>query len=140
MDVTAPAAIDLPFRFDDSGQVVATYDVDRQIRQRLIGIIGTNPTERVMQPDLGVGVARMVFETNPEHVVAELTVDITNQAARYEPTVAIRRIVPYPNAQKGEARLDVQYSRTDTTGRTASRFVHRAAVGSGGLIKEVRGG
>ncbi|MGW0060352.1 GPW/gp25 family protein [Streptosporangium sandarakinum] len=137
-----PIGIDLPFRFDSSGHAVTTTDVDRMIRQRLIGIIGTNPGERVMIPQLGVGVARMVFETDAATVVAELTTDISYQASRYEPTVAIREIIPYPDAAKGEARLDVRYARTDTpaSGMSGSRFVHRAVVGAGGLISEVRGG
>jgi len=143
LEAASPVAPDLPFRIDPTtGQVVVTTDVNRQIRQRLIGIIGTNPGERVMRPRIGVGVARMVFEPDPAQVTAELSVKVSDQAAQYEPSVHVRRIIPYPNARKGEALLDVEYVRRDTpsAGTAGSRYIHRAAIGAGGVIAEVRGG
>lgn|GEM_PF-3630023 len=132
-----PVAVDLPFRFEN-GQLATNRDVDRQIRQRLIAIIGTNPTERVMLPNLGVGVARFVFEPDPAQVTSDLTTEIKQQAARYEPGATITRVIPYPDAKKGEALLDVEYVRTDTPDSTrSSRFVHLATIGDGGIINEV---
>jgi len=132
-----PVAVDLPFRFEN-GQIATNRDVDRQIRQRLIAIIGTNPTERIMLPNLGVGVARFVFEPDPAQVTSDLTTEIKNQAARYEPGATIVRVIPRPNAKKGEAILDIEYERTDTPdSNRGSRFVHMAAIGPGGIVHEV---
>jgi phage baseplate assembly protein W len=137
--VRNPVSVDLPFRFGADGSLATTRDPDRQIRQRLIGLIGTNPGERVMLPRLGVGVARLVFEPDIGLVNAELTTKIKNQAATYEPGASIARVTPHPEASAGQALLDVEYTRTDTarSGQSISRYVHRAVVGPGGIIREV---
>ncbi|MDP9870463.1 MULTISPECIES: GPW/gp25 family protein [Streptosporangium] len=119
--------------------MTTTRNVDRQILQRLVTIIATNPTERVMMPEFGVGVARMVFEPDPSTVVADLSIDVAEQAALYEPGAVITKLTPYPEPSKGMALLDVGFKRTDTpdSGVAASRFVHRGVVGPGGTVSEV---
>ncbi|GAA2322235.1 hypothetical protein GCM10010149_89230 [Nonomuraea roseoviolacea subsp. roseoviolacea] len=135
----SPVAIDQPLRFGPGGQLVTTRDVPHQIYQRLLAIIATNPTERVMMPTFGVGVARMVFEPDPEAVTAELARDVNDQAAQYEPGAVITKLEPHPEASKGMAMLDVGFRRTDTPAAPTreARYVHRGVVGPGGMLREV---
>lgn len=134
-----PVAIDQPLRFGVDGSLVTTQDVSRQILQRLVTIVATNPTERIMRPEFGVGAAKMVFEPDPSAVVAELSIEVDRQAALYEPGAVITRIDPHPDATKGMSMMDIYYVRTDTpeTGVEASRFVNTASVGPGGIVYEV---
>ncbi|WP_157247811.1 GPW/gp25 family protein [Nonomuraea typhae] len=137
MALTLPSAIDLPFRIEN-GAIASNRDVDRQIRQRLIGIIGTNPGERVMQPTLGVGVARMLFETDIKVVTALLTTDIKRQAAAYEPGAVITRVIVTDHEEPGKGMLDVAYRRTDASDSdpAAARHIHTATIGRDGTVKE----
>lgn len=134
-----PVAIDQPVRFGVDGGLVTTRDVDHQIYQRMLAIIATNPTERVMMPDFGVGVSRMVFEPSPDQVTAELSGDVNVQAIRYEPGAIITKLDPHPNAERGEAILDVGFRRTDTPAAPTdkARYVHRGVTGPGGMRREV---
>ncbi|MFI6495899.1 GPW/gp25 family protein [Nonomuraea typhae] len=134
-----PVAIDQPVRFGVDGGLVITRDVNHQIYERLLAIIATNPSERVMLPDFGVGVNRMVFEPSPEQVTAALSVDVNTQAARYEPGAKITRLDPRPNAERGEALLDIGFQRTDTPASptNGARYVHRGVTGPGGMRREV---
>jgi phage baseplate assembly protein W len=134
-----PVAIDQPLRFGTSGGLVTTNNVEHQIYQRLVTIIATNPTERVMLPDFGVGVARTVFEPDPSEVTAELSIDINTQANRYEPGAVITKLTPHPEASKGMAMLDVGFKRTDTPEAPTkeARYVHRGLIGPGGIRREV---
>lgn len=135
----SPVAIEQPLRFGPNGSLVTTRDVNKQIHQRLVAIIATNPTERVMLPYFGVGVARMVFEPGPEEVTVDLAIQVNNQAKAYEPGAEITKLEPHPEASKGMAYLDVGFRRTDApdSPTRAARFVHRGLVGPGGMRREV---
>lgn len=135
----SPVAIDQPLRFGPTGGLVTTRNVNHQIHQRLVAIIATNPTERVMMPDFGVGVARMVFEPGPAEVTADLSQQVNVQAKAYEPGAEITKLEPHPEPSKGMALLDVGFRRTDTPEAPTreARYVHRGVVGPGGMRREV---
>jgi hypothetical protein len=134
-----PVAIDQPLRFGPTGGLVTTANVEHQVYQRLVTIIATNPTERIMLPDFGVGVARTVFEPDPAAVTAELSQSINTQAAQYEPGAIITKLTPHPQATKGMAMLDIGFRRTDTPDAPTreARYVHRGLIGPGGIRREV---
>lgn len=135
----SPVAIDQPLRFGPNGSLVTTRDVNHQIYQRLLAIIATNPTERVMMPTFGVGVSRMVFEPGPAEVTADLATQTNLQAQAYEPGAVITKLEPHPEPSKGMALLDIGFRRTDTPEAPTreARFVHRGLVGPGGMRREV---
>lgn len=133
-----PIAIDLPFRVGRDGGVGVQRDIDRQVRQRLISIVGTEPGERVMTSRFGVPAASYVFEPDPEFVRAVLTVQVEEQAAIWEPGLAVRAVKPVRRDDGLMSHIDVEYLRTDahTTPPNLSRSVHQAVIGDNGQIRE----
>ena len=70
--------LDYPYRFDGSGRTATTDDTDH-IRDLIEQVLLTSPGERVMRPDFGAGLLRMVFEPNSTALAA--TVQVVVQSA-----------------------------------------------------------
>jgi len=61
--------IDYPFHFDPRGRVADT-SADDHVRDMIEQVLFTSPGERVMRPDFGAGLLRMVFEPNSTALAA----------------------------------------------------------------------
>ena len=63
------STLDHPYHFDGSGRTATTTDADH-IRDLMEQVLFTSPSERVMRPDFGAGLLRMVFEPNSTALAA----------------------------------------------------------------------
>jgi Bacteriophage baseplate protein W len=71
---------------------VAMVEGDQAVRQAIIMLLSTIPGERVMRPDYGCQLNRLVFEPN-DATTAGLAIHYVRQALiRWEPRVEIRRL------------------------------------------------
>jgi phage baseplate assembly protein W len=61
--------LDHPYRFDSQGRTATTDALDH-IRDLIEQVLFTSPGERVMRPDFGAGLLRLVFEPNSTAVAA----------------------------------------------------------------------
>lgn len=52
----------LPLQLDSDGNFINIQDISENIKQNLRMIILTNPGEKIMDPDFGVGVKKYLFE------------------------------------------------------------------------------
>jgi phage baseplate assembly protein W len=67
-------------------------EVNTLIRQNLKMLVLTNPGERVMMPDFGVGIGSYLFENFSESIFVDIADAITRQAKKYLPVIIIRDI------------------------------------------------
>jgi len=67
-------------------------EINTLIRQNLKMLVLTNPGERVMIPDFGVGIRTYLFENFSESIFVDLSNAITRQAKKYLPVIIIRDI------------------------------------------------
>jgi phage baseplate assembly protein W len=105
-------ALEYPFRVDGSGRIAAASDVNRQVQIRLIGLISTGLTERVMRPGYGGGMLSRVFETiEPAFYVTAIQDAVRN----YEPAVVIDGVdVRSQDIAGGSVELAVRYHMAST--------------------------
>jgi hypothetical protein len=76
---------------DPAGAIDTVAD-DEAIRQSLLMLISTRPGERVMRPDYGCDLHRLVFSPNDD-TTAGLAIHFVHQAVeRWEPRVEILRV------------------------------------------------
>lgn len=81
--------IDQPFRIDATGAVSSSPDPVRWATNHILALLLTSPGERVMRPQYGIGMYRMVFE-NDDAVVEQMLITAINQGlAMWEPNVRI---------------------------------------------------
>jgi phage baseplate assembly protein W len=72
------------------------------VLQNLKMIILTNPGERVMEPNFGVGLKKFLFEQNNHFTHGEIKTKIINQVKEYMPFVSISQIYFFDSEKKQE--------------------------------------
>jgi phage baseplate assembly protein W len=73
------------------------------IKQNLKMIILTNPGERIMIPEFGVGLKKMLFEQNTSENIDLIKFNISDQVSRYLPVVAIRDIIIFSSEENANS-------------------------------------
>lgn len=80
---------------------------DRAVRQALMMLLATRPGERVMRPDWGCPLHRVLFQPN-DGATAGLAIHYVRQSvARHEPRVEVRSVTAEADAARPEC-LDIQ--------------------------------
>lgn len=137
---TMPSEISTPFRLDPNHALAVETDPNVQIRQHVDSLINTSPGERVVLGNYGVPLADSLFEGDDDEVASDLSSDITDAMAIFEPGVGIKQIVPIAGLPgDGIATVSVQYLRTDapTTSIAASRSQNIAVISASGKVTQV---
>ena len=87
----APPGEPVGLVLDPSGAIDTVAD-DEAVRQSLLMLISTRPGERVMRPEYGCDLHRLVFSPNDD-TTAGLAIHFVRQAVeRWEPRVEILRV------------------------------------------------
>tara|TARA_R110002020_G_scaffold370024_1_gene581784 strand:+ start:117 stop:515 length:399 start_codon:yes stop_codon:yes gene_type:complete len=76
----------------EDGFYALTKTLAANIKQNLKNILLTGPGERVMLPNFGVGLRRILFTNASEGLEAEITERIESQVETYMPFVSIDQI------------------------------------------------
>ena len=102
------------------GAVASTNRVDH-IRQMIEQVLFTMPGERVMYPDFGVGLERLLFETTGNEIMVA-TQSLVNAALhRWLGDVILVRDVKV-TAADSTVHIDVMYELLDTRDTQRERF------------------
>lgn len=88
-------SVRLPITLDDTDGFGMIKDIQEMIRQNLKMLILTNPGERMMDPNFGVGMKQFLFQTYSENVYAEIDSKIREQVSIYIPAVKIQDVKFY---------------------------------------------
>ena len=82
-----------PLNRDESiGLFAATTNMIENTKQNLKCLILTNPGERVMDPDFGVGIRQYLFENYEPTVVGDIKMRIGQQCSKYLHYVQITNV------------------------------------------------
>tara|TARA_A100001391_G_scaffold201718_2_gene189426 strand:+ start:361 stop:729 length:369 start_codon:yes stop_codon:yes gene_type:complete len=82
----------LPLTLDSGDGFTMLKDFKDTIRQNLKMLILTNPGERIMEPNFGVGMRRYLFENYGEDVTSRIETKIKEQVILYMPSISIRSV------------------------------------------------
>lgn len=123
----------VPFQLDVHGRVAQTAQPNIQQMQHVQALVSTYPGERVMRPNYGIPLRDYVFAPGPDFVTQEITQDVVQQMATWEPTIQVNGIVPdVDDETRGVVSLDVQFS----SGPNTSSTTNTATVFIGGSVSE----
>lgn len=101
-----------PFRFGRQGSVALTDDADRHLTDKVMAVLFTAPGERVNQPDFGVGLNRVVFETLDPLTLAALEFRISQGLRRdLGDEVQLDGVDIEETPERGELVLKIGYRR-----------------------------
>ena len=107
----ATLGVKLPITRDDIHGFTMIDDFHSLIRQNLKMIILTNPGERVMIPDFGVGIQSYLFENFSETTYTQIENDVKQQAAKYLPVISVNRL-NFDNSSPDSNTLQVSIEYT----------------------------
>lgn len=82
----------LPLTLDSGTGYTSITSLKKLIKQNFKMLILTNPGERVMEPEFGVGIKQYLFESFESNVYARIDSRIRQQASRYIPIISIESI------------------------------------------------
>jgi phage baseplate assembly protein W len=81
-----------PFRVDATGAIAQDQDPMMWGRNHILAILLTNAGERVMRPNYGVGIYRMVWENDTPLIENQMITAANQQLAIYEPNIQIMEL------------------------------------------------
>lgn len=131
--------IAVPFRLDSTGRVTTVSDPDAQVRQHVLALLNTSPTERVMVPGYGMDITSLVFADSDGDTVATQTAIMVRDAfAQFEPGVSLVKAEPnHDQSRDNIASVDIQYRRLDAPDSGALANANTAIIGANGIVREI---
>ena len=104
----ASISVRLPLTLDDTFGFGMITTVQDMIRQNLLMLILTNPGERTMDTEYGVGITQFLFENANSDVYARIDAKIRQQVKEYMTTIMIDQVNFYsidPDSNKVSLRI-----------------------------------
>ena len=102
----ATLGIKLPITRNSIDGFTMIGDFNTLIRQNLKMLLLTDPGERVMIPNFGVGLKRYLFQNFNESIFIDIETDIREQVEKYLPVVSIENVL-FDDTNQDENRLGV---------------------------------
>ena len=91
LDLNNNVAIGVVFPFNGNAVFNSSYTTQDQAKSNLINVLLTEPGERVMEPNFGVGLKKLLFENQIKE--DEIEGRIKDQCAFYVPEVDITNLI-----------------------------------------------
>ena len=82
----------LPLSIDDADGFRMNKDIRSVAKHNLKMLVLTNPGERVMDPNFGVGVRTYLFENFGQDTMSKIDTKIREQVKTYMPAIQLQRI------------------------------------------------
>lgn len=113
----------LPLTLDSGDGYSSLKTLKAAIKQNFKMLILTNPGERVMEPNFGVGIRQFLFQNFSDNVYAEIDVRIREQAATYLPIVRIDNLEFGTNGiDDNSLAIKIEFSIPDIASRDLLEF------------------
>ena len=104
-------SIALPLSLDEKdGPYKSNVTLDEVAQQNIKMIVLTNPGERVMEPDFGVGLQRFLFELDTPFLVSDIKTRINTQVEKYAPFIKILELNINVDSDNGFLSAEIKYA------------------------------
>jgi phage baseplate assembly protein W len=132
-------AISLPFSFDANGAVTYSNDQKKIIQDRIVLVVMTLLSERVMRPSFGTKTRAAAFE-NLDAAMALITQEVSSGFAKWLNYLTLISVSGSVDQQDGYLNVIISYKYGVST--TAETLVVKTAIlnRSGDVITEVTSG
>lgn len=107
-----------PPAFDKTMRAVEMVSDREDIEQSMEILLGTRPGERVMQPDYGCNLDRLVFEPLDTSLKSYMTDVIKTAILYHEPRISVENVeIEESKPEEGKVRIHVEYMIRTTNSR-----------------------
>tara|TARA_R110000824_G_scaffold125429_6_gene284563 strand:+ start:16543 stop:16911 length:369 start_codon:yes stop_codon:yes gene_type:complete len=107
--MTKTLGVRLPITRDDSDGFTMIHRLADMYRQNLKMLVLTNPGERIMEPNFGVGMSTYLFESFSDGVASQIDSKIREQATIYMPNLDIKSIKFGESKDSGMLAVLIEY-------------------------------
>lgn len=109
-DLDENKAIGIPLPFNGNGVFNSTFSTQNQIKSNLINLLLTYKGERIINPDFGADLPRLLFEPITEELYIKIQDQIIESVLKYVPEVNITNIQITPSADTNSIYIGIEYS------------------------------
>ena len=96
----------IPLALDSKNGFALTQNIREVAKQNLRMLVLTNPSERVMVPDFGVGIRKMLFEQQTPDTFDLIRERVHSQVQRFLPYINIKKVRIFPNTDSVSTNQD----------------------------------
>jgi len=108
-DLDGNKAIGVSLPFNASGVFNKTYSTKDQIKSNLINLLLTSKGERVLNPEFGADLPRLLFEPLTEELYLKIQNQIISSVNIYIPEITILNIEITPNIDYNLINIKLDY-------------------------------
>ena len=105
--------IKLPITYDGGDGFTMITTIRQMVKQNLKMLILTDPGERVMEPNFGVGIRRLLFLNYTENVPGKIQTRLNKQIQLYLPIVTIEDLQFDSSPDTNSIRVVLTYQIPD---------------------------
>lgn len=114
LDLQPSVGVGVRLPFSSNVVFTTTYTTQEAIKTNLINFLLTNPGERYLNPTLGAGITRILFEQTTEAIQDLLKFTIESGIAQYFPQIQINTLQIDPSADTNTVTVLLKYSIINT--------------------------
>ena len=119
----ASLAPSLPLTLNSTSGYTSIVLLKNMIKQNFKMLILTNPGERVMNPDFGVGIKEFLFENFESNVYNRIDNKIREQKDKYLPIISIQKIeFGTTGIEDNSLAIRIEYTVPDIAARDLLEF------------------
>ena len=117
----------------DVGGDISLTEYEKDVRQAVLIILGTNPGERVMRPDFGAGLNQFVFEPVNSGTMHAVAARVKESLINWEPRITVLDVnVTADPVQMNLLLIDIDYQIRSTN--TTANLVYPFYLMEGGTV------
>jgi len=109
LDIDKRVAIGVSIPFNGGGVFKSTFSTKDQIKSNLINLLLTYKGERVLNPQFGADLPRLLFEPINNETLLKIENQIVTSVSTYIPEITITNIEITPDTDKNTIYVNVIY-------------------------------
>lgn len=108
-DLNKNKAIGISLPFNAEGVFKSTYATETQIKSNLINLLLTYKGERIMNPEFGADLPRLIFEQITPELYDKIQTQIINSVEQFIPEITLTNIEINPDEDNNSLYITVSY-------------------------------
>jgi phage baseplate assembly protein W len=108
-DLNKNKAVGISLPFNGGGVFVNTFSTKDQIKSNLINLLLTYKGERILNPEFGADLPRLLFEVISDETYIKIQDQIISSIATYIPEITLTNIEITPSVDKNSLYISISY-------------------------------
>ena len=108
-DLNKNKAIGISLPFNGKGVFKSTYATKDQIKSNLINLLLTYKGERILNPNFGADLPRLIFDQITEETLSKIQNQIITSVTTYIPEITLTNIQINPDIDNNNLSINISY-------------------------------